>query len=105
VLYATTPGAFVDLAADLAWVLEVQPSALVLDRHLVLPSPPAQGVVGLREHATINRAIGALIERGHSPESARAELHLHADLDSGDIPAAAQRILDGLHPPAQPDAM
>jgi hypothetical protein len=99
VLYATTPGAFVDLAADLGWVLEIQPSALVLDQHLQVPAPLG-GVAGLRELATINRGIGALIERGHTPESARAELRRHADSDSGDLPAAAQRILDGLGPPS-----
>ncbi len=99
VLYATTPGAFVDLAADLAWVLEVKPSALVLDQHLAVPAP-SSGVTGLRELATINRAIGALIEYGYTPESARAELRRQADLDSGEVPAAAQRILDGLRPPS-----
>ena len=99
VLYATTPGAFVDLAADLAWVLEVKPSALVLDQHVALP-PPSDGVTGLRELATINRAIGALIERGHTPESARAQLREYANADSGDMPAAAQRVLDSMrHPP------
>lgn len=97
VVYATTPGAFVDLAADLAWVLEVKPSALVLDEHLAMPAP-SDGISGLRELATINRAIGALIEHGHTPESARAQLRRDADLGGG-IPAAAQRILDGLRRP------
>ncbi|PZS32474.1 MAG: hypothetical protein DLM58_09735 [Pseudonocardiales bacterium] len=101
VLYATVPGAFVDLAADLAWVLELDPSTFVLDQHLAVPAP-SNGVLGLREHATINRAIGALIERGHTPESARAELRRHAEADSGDIPAAAQRILNALSRPPPP---
>ncbi|MDQ2751226.1 MAG: hypothetical protein ABI775_00230 [Pseudonocardiales bacterium] len=95
VLYAATPGAFVDLAADLAWVLEVKPTLLVLDQHLALPTPTA-GVAGLREHATINRAIGALIESGLPPELARAELRRRAAVDGGDVPTAAGRILDGL---------
>jgi hypothetical protein len=102
VLYATTPGAFVDLAADLAWVLEVKPSALILDQHVDLPAP-SDGVTGLRELATINRAIGALIELGHTPESARVELRRSAAMDSGNMPAAAQRILDGLHRPPAPE--
>jgi hypothetical protein len=100
VLYATVPGAFVDLAADLGWVLEIKPMALLLDQHLAVPAP-SDGVTGLREHATINRAIGALIERGHTPESARNELRRHPGLDGGDVAAAAQRILDGLRPPPQ----
>lgn len=102
VLYADVPGAFVDLAADLAWVLKLDPAALVLDQHLVVPTSSG-GLVGLREHATINRAIGALLERGHTPESARAEVHRHADLDSGDVPAAAQRILDGVRRKPMPE--
>jgi hypothetical protein len=99
VLYAGTPGAFVDLAADLAWVLEIKPSALVLDQHVAVP-PSSEGVIGLREHATINRAIGALIERGRTPKAARTALRRHADdAHSGDLPAAAQRILGGLRRP------
>lgn len=94
-LYAATPGAFVDLAADIAWILQLDPSALVLDGHLAMPAS-SDSVVGLREHATINRAIGALIEGGYTPESAGVELRRRADLDGGDIPAAAQRVLAGL---------
>lgn len=95
VLYAATPGAFVDLAADLAWVLRLEPTALALDQHLVVPVS-SDGLVGLAEHATINRAIGVLIARGHTPASARGELRRQADLDSGDVPAAAQRVLDSI---------
>ncbi|MEP7019662.1 MAG: hypothetical protein ABI808_03355 [Pseudonocardiales bacterium] len=101
VVYATVPGAFVDLAADLAWVLELDPSTFVLDEHLAVPAP-SNGVLGLREHATINRAIGALIERGHTPQSARAELQRQAEAESRDIPATAQRILNALSRPPSP---
>jgi hypothetical protein len=98
VLYAGTSGAFVDLAADLSWALQLDPSALSLDEHLPA-AVAAESVVGLREHAAINRAIGVLIEQGHTPESARTELRRVAGLDSGDVPGAAQRILDGVRRP------
>lgn len=102
VLYAATPGAFVDLAADLAWTLALDPSALVLDEDLGMPVS-SDGVIGLREHATINRAIGALMERGHSLHSARTELHRRAAPHSGNVPAVAQRILNGLRRPPLPE--
>ena len=37
VLYAGRPGAFVDLAADLAWQTGQDPASFPLDRHLELP--------------------------------------------------------------------
>lgn len=95
VLYAAVPGAFVDLAADMSWILALEPSMLVLDEHLSVPAS-SEAISGLREHAIINRAIGALIENGFTPDAARAELRSHAEADSGDVPAAAQRLLDSL---------
>lgn len=95
VVYAATPGAFVDLAADMAWALKLDPANLDLDldEHRVMPAT-SSSVIGLREHASINRAIGALVEHGHTPESAGTELRRSAEFDHGDVPAAAQRILD-----------
>lgn len=97
VLYAATPGAFVDLAADVAWALALDPSVLLLDQHLAVPMT-SDAVIGLRGQATINQAIGALIELGHTPESARAELLRRADRD-GDVTGSAQRVLDGIRAP------
>jgi hypothetical protein len=73
VLYAATPGAFVDLAADLTYALHVGPDTLVLDAHLT-PSFKNVGLDGLADMTHINQAIGILIERGHTPAGARAEL-------------------------------
>jgi hypothetical protein len=100
VLYAANPGAFVDLATDLAWTLGVDPGALVLDEHLAVPSS-SDVVTGLHEHAMINRAIGVLIEDGHTPVSGRAELRRRAELDDVPLTVLAQRVLDALtRPPA-----
>ncbi len=98
VLYAATPGTFVDLAADLAWTLGLDPAALVLDEHLAVPKS-SDVVTGLQEHAIINQAIGVLIEDGHTPESGRAELRLRAELDDVALMVSAQRVLDGLTAP------
>lgn len=91
---ATTPGAFVDLAADLSYVLGVpyatgndavrptalgaatpmqqaEPALIVLDV-ASLPTGSVSGVSGLAEVSIINRAVGGLIEDGHLPEEAHA---------------------------------
>lgn len=99
VLYAATPGAFVDLSADLAWALGVDQTDLVLDANLAVPMT-SDVVSGLREHATINRAVGVLIEDGHTPESARAELRGRAEHDGVTLTASAQRVLDDLPKPS-----
>lgn len=92
VLYAAAPGAFVDLAADLSYALGVDPAALVLDEHLVEPAD-VLGRSGLEALSTINQAIGVLIERGRTPESAREELERLAALDSGNLLHVVEQVL------------
>jgi hypothetical protein len=92
VLYAATPGAFVDLAADLSYALGMEATALAFDRHL--PAPDAQSAsTGLGTRVAIDQAVGILIGRGHTPETARDELHRLADLDHGDLRVAAERVI------------
>ncbi len=91
-LYAATPGAFVDLAADLSYALAIDSATLVLDAHLPAPDH-GPGVTGLDTHFAIDQAIGVLIGRGHTPETARDELHRLASLDHGDLRAAADQII------------
>jgi hypothetical protein len=81
VFYATTPGAFVDLAADIGYALP----SLHRDGHRLialdadLPPPAAiSGLVGLDELSTINRAVGILIDHGHHPHQANAALRRDA---------------------------
>jgi hypothetical protein len=96
--YAGTPGAFVDFAADLAYALRLDPGVLELDNHL---TPPAlrSGVGGLVEMAAVNRAMGILIDRGHTPEGGIAELHRLAELDHITPHEAAQRLIDATRQP------
>jgi hypothetical protein len=92
ILYAAAPGAFVDLAADLSHALQLQLSAVVLDQHL--PALRVRGCIeGLRSWSDVNRAVGVLIGRGHTPESGRAELRRLAALDSGNLHHAAAMVL------------
>jgi hypothetical protein len=83
VFYAGTPGAFVDLAADLQFALRdastperVENSALPPIRLDADPPPRTRGfrLSGLTELSTIDRAVGVMIVQGHHPEHAHARL-------------------------------
>lgn len=105
VIYAATPGAFVDLAADLSFVLGVDLADLVLDErapHRFRATHDRPGMHGLDEYSRINQAIGILIARGNTPETARRELDRLANLDGGHLHKAADAILLSLT--ARPEA-
>jgi hypothetical protein len=77
VLYASKAGAFVDLAADLTYAMKVAPHELRLDQDLT-PVSRRSGLIGVAELSMINRAVGLLIGRGHTPEEAREQLERKA---------------------------
>ncbi len=92
VLYAAIPGAFIDLAADLAWVTGRTLAEFRLDEQLTLPSNftnPAP----LSVTSEINQALGVLIGRGSTPEQAERDLHARAARADIDLFAAANLIL------------
>jgi hypothetical protein len=91
-LYAATPGAFVDLAADLGFALGLDLSALALDQHRATPTG-YPGIEGLEPWRDVNQAIGVLIGRGHTIESAHGELRSLAVLGSGSVHHAAAALL------------
>jgi hypothetical protein len=93
ILYAGTPGTFVDLAADLAWLTGRPPGDFVLDQHLSLPAGSGTGTY-LRTASVINQAIGVLIGRGYTPGQADRELNTRAGGTGIDRHTAAQFILD-----------
>jgi hypothetical protein len=95
ILYAGTPGTFVDLTADLAWLTGRPPSDFALDQHLSGPAGSDTGTY-LRTESIINQAIGVLIGRGYTPEQAHRELDIQADSVGTDRHATAQFILDTL---------
>ena len=91
-LYAGLPGAFVDLAADLAWLTTRPLSDFVLDQHLTVPAPSNNGTQ-LHAASIINQAVGVLIGRGHTPEQAHLQLDTQAADAGTDRHAAAQLVL------------
>jgi hypothetical protein len=95
ILYAGTPGTFVDLSADLAWVTGRPPSDFALDQHLSVPAGSDTGTY-LRTTSVINQAIGVLIGRGRTPGQADRELANQADSAGIDRHTTAQFILDTL---------
>jgi hypothetical protein len=95
ILYASVPGTFVDLAADLAWLTEQPTSEITLDGHLTVP---AATDIGAQLHAAsaINQAIGVLIGRGYSPDQAHRHLDTQATTNRIDRHAAAELVLGAL---------
>jgi hypothetical protein len=92
ILYAGSPGAFVDLAADMAWLTGRPPSDFILDEHVgsaAMSVPEGQ----LRRASEINQAIGALIGRGYTPQQADWQLDVQAANNHTDRHTAARRIL------------
>jgi hypothetical protein len=83
VFYAGTPGAFVDLAADLTFAV-LGSSTSEPTEDLALPAirldadtpPRTRGfsLSGLTELSAIDRAVGAMIVQGHHPDHAYATL-------------------------------
>jgi hypothetical protein len=94
-LYARSPGAFVDLAADLAWLTARPPSDFVLDQHRTVPTPTNTGTQ-LRVASAVNQAIGVLIGRGYTPDQAHRQLGTRAAQSGTDRHTAAQVILANL---------
>jgi hypothetical protein len=102
IFYAGTPGTFVDLAADLAWLTGRPPSDFALDQHLSVPAGLDAGA-HLRTASVINQAIGVLIGHGYTPGQAHRELDTQAETAGTDRHTTAQFILETLvadHGPA-----
>ncbi len=95
ILYAGTPGTFVDLAAELAWLTGRPPSDFALDQHLSLSAGSDTGTY-LATTSVINQAIGVLIGRGYTSGQAHRELDTRADSAGTDRHTTAQFILDTL---------
>lgn len=88
--YASVPGTFVDLAADLAHALGSE--SLHLDGDI--PSALASDLTGVRRLSTINEAVGVLIGHGHTPDRAQHELRHLADTARISIHRAAEAVIE-----------
>lgn len=99
ILYAANPGAFIDLAADLAWITGRELAEFRLDEHRSRPPHSAANPTPLSALSYINQALGVLIGRGSAPEQAEQDLHARAAKAGTDILQAAMSILAPLKPP------
>ena len=109
--HAGTPGAFVDLAADLNYALQPDPAhgnavptpeltptsnhtqaTITLDDP-IQPTTVNSGVDGAAELSTIDRAIGMLICEGHLLDDAHVELGRRAAVAGITILACATEII------------
>jgi hypothetical protein len=88
--YASTPGTFVDLAADLAFVLGSE--SLRLDEDI--PSVLVSDLTGVGRLSAINRAVGVLVSHGHTTDSAQRELRHTAHVTRISIQKAAEAVTD-----------
>jgi hypothetical protein len=77
-MYAGRPGALVDLAADLSWILNVAADAVVLDDDTTVSGKDEEH--SLEALSIMNQAIGMLIDHGFAPEEALPELVDRAEL-------------------------
>ena len=87
--YASVPGTFVDLAADLAFALD---SDIRLDEDI--PSVLVSDLTGVGRLSSVNKAVGVLVGHGHTPDSARRELRHVADTTPCSIQRAAEAVTD-----------
>lgn len=94
-LYAAKPGAFIDLAADLAWLTGRSLTDFVLDRHLIEPKAP-DAPSGLAVASLVDQAIGVLMAHGYTPQRAHHELGVRAERLGGDRHSSARNILTEL---------
>lgn len=99
ILYAARPGAFVDLAADLAWITGRSLADFRLDEHRILP-PGFTNSSRLSAASAVNQALGVLIGRGSTPEQAERDLYARAVAGGTDLLGAATLTLTTLRPPS-----
>lgn len=103
ILYAATPGAFIDLAADLSWITGRTLADFRLDEQRTLISSYTNSS-HLGATSDINQVLGVLIGRGSTPEQAERDLHERAAAAGIDLLGAATLILAALTPPdAEPE--
>lgn len=92
VLYATTPGALIDMAADVSFLTGSAFDSADLDQHRGMAYEP--DIVGvLQAESIVGEAIGVLIAHGHTREQAYVELDLMAELAGTDRITEANAIL------------
>jgi hypothetical protein len=102
ILYASVPGAFVDLAADLAWLTSRALQDVRLDDDVTAASV-RHLAPSLSDRSSIDQAIGVLIGRGRTSGEARDELTDLATASDVTLASAACALLASIAPPPSRD--
>ncbi len=97
ILYSRSPGAFVDLAADVSWLTRRPLTDFLLDAHLAAAAEPGTATP-LEAASVINQAIGVLIGRGCTPQQALLELDRQTAQNETDRLSVGRVILARLIP-------
>ncbi len=92
VFYASHAGAFVDFAADVAFMLGLPIDTIKLDEQFDALVGHIRSS-GLDDVSSVNQAIGILIGQGHSIDEARRDLSERADRAQISGSEAARRLI------------
>lgn len=90
VLRASTPGAFVDLAAAVRAVMRLEPGTIATDAHLTT----AEAETGYDHGRHVDQAVGVLVARGASVDHANAYLRRRSEHEGLTLGATALSILE-----------
>ncbi|MGK9269683.1 ANTAR domain-containing protein [Williamsia muralis] len=108
VLLAGTPGAFVDLVADISFAMNSDPAMIGVDTQLpaAVPSDDDPGVDmqrDLEDRSAIDQALGVLLARGATMQAASTHLSQRAERDNISMADAARAVLDDAVDILRPD--
>ncbi len=93
-LLAGAPGAFVDMAADVVFVLRLDPDVVKLDVHLwANDSEIYSETIDLDDRRTVDQALGVLVAQGAVLQDADEDLRLRADRHGYALADAARVVL------------
>lgn len=108
ILRASAAGAYLLLADDLNGLLEPDHQPPEMDAHLSWPTVSSESLTAsLAELASIDQAIGVLIDQGIPPEPARHELERRANAANSTIATISRDLVASLRPDSSgspPDA-
>ncbi len=96
VVFATDQVALADLGDDVTALLEIDPGRITLVAAAAAPQSSTSGLVlagQLADRATVDQALGALLEQGWVPPEARRELRRRADHAGASLAHAARTVL------------
>ena len=108
VLLAGTPGAFVDLVADVSLAMNSDPATIDVDTQLP-PAGPFDNDPGvdmqrdLEDRSAIDQALGVLLARGATMQAANTHLSQRAERDNISMADAARAVLDDAVEVLRPD--